>query len=67
MSWADNSVKIWWNVPISNPKLDLHNINAHPKFHENPLKFAQVIIQKKKRQTDVRLTDRQTHSHVEHG
>ena len=24
VSWADNSIKIWWN-----PKPDLHNINAH--------------------------------------
>ena len=34
--WADNSVKIWRNLPISNPKPDLHNINAHSKFGENP-------------------------------
>ena len=32
MSRADNSVKIWQNLPISNPKPDLHNINAHTKF-----------------------------------
>ena len=29
MSRADNSIKNWQNLPISNPKLDLHNINAH--------------------------------------
>ena len=39
VSWTDNSVKIWRNSPISNPKPDLHNINAHTKFGENPLMF----------------------------
>ena len=47
-SLADNSVKIWWNLPISNLKPDLHNINAHTKFGENPLMFTQVIILKRK-------------------
>ena len=28
MLQADNSVKNWWNLPISNPKPDLLNINA---------------------------------------
>ena len=45
MSWPDNSVK---NLPISNPKPDLHNINAHTKFGENPLTFTQVIVWKRK-------------------
>ena len=40
VSGADNSVKIWRNLPISNPKPDLHNINAHTKFGENPLMFT---------------------------
>ena len=48
MSLADNSVKIWRYLPISNPKPDLNNINAHTKFGENPLKFTQVIIWKRK-------------------
>ena len=48
VSRADNSVKNWWNLPISNPKPDLHNINAHTKFGENPLMFTQVIIRKRK-------------------
>ena len=63
VSWADNSVKIWRNLPISNPKPDLHNINAHTKFGENPLMFTQVIIQKRKtdRRTDGRTYDGQTH------
>ena len=26
---AGNSIKNWWNLVISNPKPDLHNINAH--------------------------------------
>ena len=68
VSQADNSIKIWRNLPISNPKPDLHNINAHTKFGENPLMFTQVIIRKRKtdgrtydermdRQTDTRTTN----------
>ena len=41
VSRADNSVKNWQNLPISNPKPDLHNINAHTKFGENLLLFTQ--------------------------
>ena len=40
ISQADNSVKNWRNLPISNPKPDVHNINAHTKFGENPLMFT---------------------------
>ena len=58
VSWADNSVKIWQNLPISNPKSDLLNINAHTQFGENPLMFTQVIIRKRK--TDGRTTDGRT-------
>ena len=47
-SQADNSVKNWRNLPISNRKPDLHNINAHTKFGENPLLFTQVIVRKRK-------------------
>ena len=39
---------------MSNSKPDLHNINTHTKFGENPLMFTQVIIRKRK-------TDGQTH------
>ena len=46
MSRADNSVKIQRNLPISNPKPDIHNINAHTRFGENPLTFTQGIIWK---------------------
>ena len=53
VSRADNYVKILQNLPISNSKPDLHNINAHTKFGENPLKFTQIIIGK-------RNTDRRT-------
>ena len=56
MPRADNSVKIWRNLPISNPKPDIDNINAHTKFGENPLMFTQVIIWERK-------TDGQTHGH----
>ena len=48
VSLADNSVKIWQNLPISNPKPDLLNVNAYSKFDENPLLFTQVIIRKRK-------------------
>ena len=38
----------WWNLPISNPKPDFHNIIANSKFGKNPLTFTQVIVQKQK-------------------
>ena len=50
-------------MPISNPKPDLYNINAHTKFGENPLMFTQVIIWKRK-QTDGR-TGGQTDGHTD--
>ena len=67
VSRADNSVKNWRNLPISNPKPDLHNINAHTKFGENPLMFTQVIIRKRKMDgwTDVRRTDGLTNNQHE--
>ena len=40
VSRADNSVKIWRNLPISNPKPDLLNVKAYSKFVENPLLFT---------------------------
>ena len=48
-------IKNWQILPISNPKPDLHNINAHTKFGENPLMFTQVIIRKRK--TDRCMSD----------
>ena len=48
VSRADNSVNILRNLPISNPKLDLLNVNAYSKFDENPWLFTQVIIRKRK-------------------
>ena len=48
VSRADNSVNILRNLPISNPKPDLLNVNAYSKFDGNPLLFIQVIIQKRK-------------------
>ena len=48
MSQADNSVEIWQNLPISNPKPEFYNINAHTKFGENPFMFTKVIIWKQK-------------------
>ena len=58
MSRADNSVKISRNLPISNSKPDIHNINAHTKFGKNPLMFTQVIIRK-------RITDGQMDGHTD--
>ena len=37
VSQADNSVNILRNVPISNPKPELLNVNAYSKFDENSL------------------------------
>ena len=48
VSRADNSVQILQNLPISNPKPDLINVNAYSKFGENPLLFTQVIVRKRK-------------------
>ena len=44
MSGGQMTVKKWQNLPISNPKPDLHNTNAHIKFDENLLKFPQIIV-----------------------
>ena len=47
VSRADNSVKVWRNLPISNSKplsTISHNSKAHTQFGENPLMFTQVII-----------------------
>ena len=48
VSRAENSVNILRNLPISNPKPDLLNVDAYNKFDENPLLFTQVIIRKRK-------------------
>ena len=48
VSRPDNSVEIWRNLPISNPKPDLLNVKAYSKFGENPLLFTQVIVRKQK-------------------
>ena len=48
VSRADYSVNILRNLPISNPKPDLLNVNAYSKFDENPLLFTHVIIRKRK-------------------
>ena len=37
VSGADNFVKLWQNMPISNLKPDLSNINAHTKYGEKSL------------------------------
>ena len=61
VSRADNSVKTWRNLPIGNPKPDLHNINAHTKFGENPLMFARYHPETKNGRTDEQ-TDGRTDS-----
>ena len=48
VSRADNYIKNWRNLPISNPKPDLINVNACSKFGENALLFTQVILRKRK-------------------
>ena len=58
VSRADYSVKNWRNLTISNPKQDLHNINAHTKFGENPLMFTRYYPERKNGWTDGRRTDR---------
>ena len=40
VSRADDSVNILQNLPISNPKPDVLNVNAYSKFDENPLLFT---------------------------
>ena len=40
VSQADNSVNVLRNLPISNPKPDLFNVNAYSKFDVNPLLFT---------------------------
>ena len=59
MLLTDISVKDWRNLPINNPKSELHNSDAYTKFGENPSIFTQVIIRKQKYgQTDGHTTDR---------
>ena len=67
MWWADNSVKKL-NLPNSNPKPDLHNINAHTKFGENSLMFTHVNIRKRNmdRRKDDGHTDIQPETIIPH-
>ena len=37
------TVKNWWNLPINNPKPDLHDINALTEFGENPFILTRKI------------------------
>ena len=60
VSRADNSVKIRRNLPTSNPKPDLHIINAHTKFGENPLVFTRYHPETKNGQMTDRRADRHT-------
>ena len=40
--FTNKNVKLYLAImmPICNPKPDLHNVNAHTKFGENPLTFT---------------------------
>ena len=50
---------------IRNPKPDLHNINVHTMFGENPFIFTQVIVGKRQYGwMDGRQTDGQTETNV---
>ena len=60
VSWTDNSVKNWQNLPINNPKPELRNINAHIKFGENPLNLLKLSSGNKN--TDGWTYDRQMDS-----
>ena len=57
--WKYGCVVGRWQLPISNPKPDLH-INAHSKFDENPL-----ISSGNKMAKDGRTTDSQTDRHMD--
>ena len=48
------------NLPSSNLKSELHNINGHTKFDEIPLIFTQVIVRRDEN-TDRRTTDGRTY------
>ena len=64
---ADNSVKNWRKLPISNPKPNLNNINAHTKFRENPFTFTKFSSRNENTdwQTYNRWMDRHTDSQLE--
>ena len=55
--------KLRWNLPISNPKPDVHNINAHSKFGKNPFIFTYYHPETKIRM-DGWQTDTQTDSNM---
>ena len=52
-------------MPISNPKPDIHNINAHTKFGENPSMFTRYHPETKNGRTDGRTTDCRTDGHTD--
>ena len=61
VSRADNSIKNWWNLPISNPKPDLHNINAHTKFGKKSID----IYWSYHLETKIQMYDRQMEVHTD--
>ena len=64
VSWADNSVKIWRNVPISNPKPDIYNNNAHTTEVYSSC-HPEMKNRRKDRRMDVRLMDGRTDRHTD--
>ena len=44
VSRADNSVNILRNLPISNPKPDLLNVNAYSKYDEIPCYLLKLLF-----------------------
>ena len=65
MSRADNSKKIWWNLPISNPKPDIQNINAHTKFGVFSSYHPETENGWTDGRMDERLMDGQTDEHTD--
>ena len=63
MLWVDNSVKNKRNLPISNPKEDLHNIREYTKFGENSLTFTKLLSRNE--HTDRWTYDRRMDRHTD--
>ena len=65
VSRTGNSVKIWQNLPISNPKPDLHSINAHTVWWKSIDVYSSYHPETKYRWTDgwtdIRLMDGHTY------
>ena len=56
MLLEDNSVKNWRNLPISNPKSDLYNINAHIKLEKIHCHLLKLLSGNKKSNVSKHMT-----------